>query len=359
MVSPRLESLDRVEQGLAKLQRRTANTFRAAKLIAVDANGFAQIEISGRFGKANVERVTCMLDSPERYIGLNVWVVNPSGNLSNGAVVMGVWGPAVAVTDTTVLSPVQGLFLEGRDRALLGDTDAWRGQGRIPASETLVIEEVVLVIESVNEGTPVLRLGDRHFREAGYDGQVYTLRPREPFRIQADADADAGFTMTLSVDRLGATQLNDAVVTLPYTVEGQAAGRLPLSTIAGVHVGGLCGIAYYARVWPHVVDHCAHRRIDPAKIRVLTVYAFLCRVPAPNIRRASMTTDMKCERTYVIERIEESDGIGLGENPKITIEVLGTSIEVAEDKSKATISMHGEPAGEVTGPINGWWIKPA
>ena len=72
-----------------------------------------------------------------------------------------------------------------------------------------------------------------------------------------------------------------------------------------------------------------------------------------------MTTDMKCERTYVIERIEESDGIGLVENPKVTIEVLGTSIEVAEDKSKATISMHGEPAGEVTGPINGWWIKPA
>ena len=40
---------------------------------------------------------------------------------------MGVWGPAVAVTDTTVLSPVQGLFLEGRDRAVLGDVTAWEG----------------------------------------------------------------------------------------------------------------------------------------------------------------------------------------------------------------------------------------
>ena len=221
MVSPRLESLDRVEQELAKLQRRTANTFRAAKLIAVDANGFAQIEISGRFGKANVERVTCMLPNPEHYIGLNVWIINPSGDLSNGAVVMAVWGPAVGVTDTTVLSPVQGLFLEGRDRALLGDTDVWRGEGRVPASETLVIEEIVLIVESLTEGTPVLKVGDRFFRQAGNDGQVFTLRPREPFRIQADADADAGFPLILTVDRISSAQISDAVLTLPYTTETQ------------------------------------------------------------------------------------------------------------------------------------------
>ena len=238
MVSARLESLDRVEQGLAKLERRTANTFRAAKLIAVDANGFAKIEIAGRFGKANVERVTCMMDNPSRYIGLTVWVVNPSGNLSNGAVVMGVWGPAVAVTDTTVLSPVQGLFLEGRDRALLGDKTAWEGTGTIPAGEVAVIEEVVLVIQSLTQGTPVLRLGDRHFREVGHDGQIYTLRPREPLRVAAPDDADGTFTMTLTVDRQSAGQIDDAVLLAPYSVDAQPptdylAQRLRISTLSG------------------------------------------------------------------------------------------------------------------------------
>ena len=215
MVSPRLESLDRVEQGLAKLERRTANTFRAAKLIAVDANGFAEIAISGHFGKANVERVTCMLPNPEHYIGLNIWIINPSGDLSNGAVVMGVWGPAVAVTDTTVLTPEIGVFLEARDRALLGDVTAWAGTGAVPEGEVAVIEEVTLVTESVTEGSPVLRLGDRFFREAGHDGQVYTMRPRAPFR------AEGTFPMRLTVDRQSAGQIADAVLLCPYTVDSQ------------------------------------------------------------------------------------------------------------------------------------------
>ena len=215
MVMPRLEILDDLQDGLNKVHLRQSQTFRVGKLLSVDANGAATVQVAGRFGTALVERVQSLIDSPERFTGLKVWLVIPSGQLLYGAMLLGVYGAVVGIADTTVLSPEPALFLEGRDRLLLPDVSVWTGTGNIPANEVAVIEEIVLVTESLASGTPVLRLGDRFFREGGHDGQIYTLRPAAPFR------AEGTFPMTLTVDRQSGGQIDDAVLLCPYTVDAQ------------------------------------------------------------------------------------------------------------------------------------------
>ena len=170
-------------------------------------------------------------------LGLPVVLWVPQGKIGLNAFILGPLGPIAGLADFTVLTAAPD-FLEARDRAALGDVTAWTGRATVPKESTVVLNSVVLVVDSVTDGAPVLTLDDAgrvvHFRETGHDGQVYYLAPARPFRVTAPNDADASIDMALTVDRLGSFQLSDAVLQARYTTDEQPKDdRLQVETTSG------------------------------------------------------------------------------------------------------------------------------
>ncbi len=225
MVSPRLDILTQLDRNLSDETRRREGMIQSGRLVSVgnsaDTFGQCSVEISGKFGTAVTHGVGSLIDNPESLIGLQVALLVPTGELRHGSWILGPHGPQWPIADFTVLSAVSGMTLEARDRAAFGDVTAWEGTGEVAAGMTVVVNAVVLVLDDLTSGSPVVTLGGTHYRLTGYDKPVYTLTPATPFRITAPSDSEATFTMALDVDRLGAFQIADAVLQARYTTDGQ------------------------------------------------------------------------------------------------------------------------------------------
>ena len=224
MVLPRIPMLDRFERGLTDVKGRRGGMFQYGKLLEVNADGAASVMLEGRFGQARASGLSSLVDEPEHLVGLKVVCLFPSGQPSDGGFVLGAFGPVTALADFTVLAPAPDT-LEARDRVALADTLAWTGEAFVPAGITVVITSVVLIVDSITEGTPVMSMGATHFREVSRDSVRFVLAPAQPFR------ADDSFGLSLSVDRTG---LSDAVLQVPYSTEAQPSKqRLKFKTKTG------------------------------------------------------------------------------------------------------------------------------
>ena len=233
MVSPRFKALDRLGEAQDASKRKQDGMFRRGRLVDVDEDGLARVEVYGRAGQTATIEAFSMLDEPQELIGLFVHLLVPSGNTFQGAWVMGAYGAVTTLADTTELAHAPGV-LEARDRFALPDTDAWAGTFTIPAGATVQLTSIRLTARSLTNGVVVLRIGNARFSQVFYDDPVVTLRPVEPLLITAPDTAILSVDMTLSVDRLAAFQTDDAVLEAFSVTGSQPAGqRLRLSTRTG------------------------------------------------------------------------------------------------------------------------------
>ena len=230
MVMPRDYSLDRTEEALRDVTRRRNAMVQRGRLLSVDFDGLATVELFGRFGQTAQIQAFSLRDEPEDLIGLTVSLFVPSGDISDGVWILGADGAVGRLFDATVLGAEQGLFLEARDRLLPPDVDAWTGTAKVFDGQLVVVSYVRLTIQSITSGLPVLTFTDStggscHFRQVAHESAVITMRPAQPFRATDD------FSMVLSVDRTG---LSDGVLEAFYTTETPPSSqRLRLTTTSG------------------------------------------------------------------------------------------------------------------------------
>ena len=230
MVMPRNVSLDRLEEDLRDVTRRRNAMVQRGRLVSVDFDGLATVELFGRFGQTAMIKAFSMIDEPEDYIGLAVKLFVPSGDIAEGVWILGVDGAVGRLFDATVLEAVPNMYLEARDRLALPDVDAWTGTAKVFDGQLVIVSYVRLTVASITDGLPVMTFTDNtgeeyHFRQVAHESAVITMRPAQPFRATDD------FSMVLSVDRTG---LSDGVLEAFYTIEDTpSTQRLQLTTTTG------------------------------------------------------------------------------------------------------------------------------
>ena len=237
MVSPRSAILDQLEREQDRLSQRAQGLFRRGRLVAFDeGTGASTVEFRGRFGSAEKSGLGSLANSPAHLLGLGVLVLVPSGRLSEGGYIV---GPVSAITHLSDLTSISYAGdLTARDRLIGGDANAWRGVATVPKGQTVQLTGVVLVVRSLTEGSPVMTAtvgGETlHFCQAAYDSVIYHLSPATPLTVRAPDDSDSEIVLTLSVDRLTATQVSDAVLSVGYSADAQPSEqRLRVETTHG------------------------------------------------------------------------------------------------------------------------------
>ena len=244
-LAPRFNRLHRIADDERATHEQVEGLFRSGRLVDVDEFGGLSVELQGRAGAtARIDGLGTLVDSPESLLGLRVFVLAPTGHIRNGGLVIGASSPVTPLADFVELASA-GNFLEGRDRALTGDTPAWTGTAFVPERRTLQITGVRLIAETVENGLAVLEFEHgtttTKFTQISADGVAHSLAPLEPLVISAGSSTEL-VRMTLRIARfgglIGGSGFDDALLQVPYATESQAessgsAQRLRINTTTG------------------------------------------------------------------------------------------------------------------------------
>ena len=157
MVQPRLEILSTLNREVLEQGRAFDGQYHSAELVGIDgATGLATVRVRGGFAgeTVDVSGIGVLFPDATRWMGFDVLVLAPTGNLNGPSFLLGPIQRGDVVFGTTGLEIAS--TVNAIDRLVGPSTPAF--DVRLAGTETVLISSVVVALDNVHASRPFVRL---------------------------------------------------------------------------------------------------------------------------------------------------------------------------------------------------------